>query len=112
MFRSSARPSAEAIDAAIVQLSHWAEQARGLALFVCVALGVGTGLFALDRLQGWEHVFALAYGTVGLGMGFAAYAAIARPLLRASLRRRAARIATDRGIPLSEIERPVLAFLV
>jgi hypothetical protein len=112
MFRSSPQPSTEATQAAIEQLSRWAQRARAIALAVCLAAGIAAGLFALDRLQIWAHVFILAYGGVGLGVGFTLYRLVARPALRRALRRRAERLAAAHGLSVEEVEGASAVYLV
>lgn len=103
MYRAPAAPSLESVDAAAWAAARFAQRARAAALGLCLALGVATGLLALDRLQFWAPVFVLAYGSVGLGAGWVLYRLAALPALRRLHARRLDRLAARYGVPAGEL---------
>jgi len=104
MYRVPAAPSTESLDTAAATASQLASRARALTLAACLALGVATGLLALDRLQEWAHVFALAYGSAGLGAGWVLYRLAALPALRRLHARCVAGLAARHGVPAAELD--------
>ena len=112
MYRAPALPSAELELAIVDELSRWSARRRALTLVLCLLAGVTMGLVALDRLQEWAHVFALAYGTMGLFAGWVTHRLVALPLLRRQLRRRVTAIAREEGLDPAALEPLPAAYLV
>ncbi|MEZ4339292.1 MAG: hypothetical protein R3B82_21940 [Sandaracinaceae bacterium] len=102
MYRDATPPS-DPFPLAAASAARWAHRMRALVLGGSVAVGVGAGLFALDQLQMWAHVFVLAYGTLGLGAGFGLYYVVGRPLVRLALRRQLSRLAARHGVSTEDL---------